>query len=176
MQVLALQYFLINRIGNRRHKKNFFLHTVNFLSGRFHIYPQDVDLVRIPQNCSKAIFPFCQVIRQLIYIMQPDGLFYQLKIILTTLMCVFRYSFQKISNQPVTEQNVRTKLCMIDGKGIPEGVEMAQLFKAPNVMEHSKEPGKVFIVFLQAQFVGNQIAQRCHTESMIHFQFHFYIG
>ena len=138
---------------------------VDLLQRGFHIHPQDVDLVRVPQQVAVQKRPDVQILRQ------PVG---AVQLHRPAQQPVLAAVVQIVPDVSLRKQHLGAAGGMVDGGSIVEGTMPAQLLEPAHVVQKPAQPGQVNTGGVQALGRGNPRTKTRHPVGVVNFQ--LYLG
>ena len=140
---------------------------VDLLHGDFHVHPQDVHLVGVPQDLAEHPGAAVQFRRQAVGAVPGHGGAQQF---------VPGRIVQVVAHPPFLKQHAGAHGGVVDGFGVVEGAVPAQLFKPTHVVQQPAQPGQIPFLRRQAQAGRDAVAQGGHPVGMVDLQFDFGVG
>ena len=146
---------------------------VDGLQRHLHIDPQDIDLVRVPQDLAEHPGPLIQILWQAVGAVAGHRHPHQRKILFLRGLL---FKIQVVPYQLfLSEEQILPEECMVDGIRVVEGVIPAKLLETPHIVKHSQQPGKFHVLRRQRQTLRNLPAQLRHLVGVDNLQVYFFI-
>ena len=127
---------VLHGLADGRGAEGFAGHVVDVLQGRFAVDPEDVDLVRVPQDVAIGRLRLRQSLRQAVGAVAADGRLQDAPRLCGQVQ-------REPRQQALLKEQVRAQGRVVHGGGVHEGAPAPDLLKAADVVEHAAEPGQV---------------------------------
>ena len=169
VDIARMHHVIVYLIGDGRGTEGFLREIIDLAAWGFAVYTQDIDFICIPQDRGEAVLALAEILREAVHVVEAYRLLEERKHILLSIA-------HEETDLSIPEEDIRAQHRMITGQTVLEGVVLAELLEAADVMEHTAEPGEITVGRGQSEIFRDCITHRRDPVGVVHLQLHLHIA